>query len=206
MLQHHGLNQKNINIDSFNIILIFDYVKFSIINIIKRVNMGQYSDNINQGRKRSTVQTSITLPSDIMEKIDILATSLPNKNISKTITFILEKFFDNEDFFSMCLKLTANEMLVPITLYKKIENISEIGFRGQVERGDIRIVNIGITDYVLIDEDSYKNCYLGIAVLKEQQSETTEQLLKLANRVGLIEQSLAPTTLRRGKKTSNNKE
>jgi hypothetical protein len=135
-------------------------------------------------KTREFQQRSITIPTDIDEKLDILlsTTSSPN-NKSALISRILKDFFEKDEFMKTSLNFDSDTMLVPLQLYKEVEGISQVAVNSRLEKGKIRIEKIGGTDFVIVDKDDIKNIYLQCAQLQLLLKEYGIQLVRIRERL-----------------------
>lgn len=129
-------------------------------------------------------QRSITIPTDIDVKLDILlsTTSSPN-NKSALISRILKDFFEKDEYMKTSLNFDSDTMLVPLQLYKEVEGISQVAVNSRLEKGKIRIEKIGGTDFVIVDKDDIKNIYLQCAQLQKSLKEYGMQLIRVQEKV-----------------------
>lgn len=127
----------------------------------------------NKENKKNSKQLSITLPPDIYKKLEILMSSTPIPTTSGLIGKILMDFFNNSDYIKNTMELDSDSMLIPVNLYREVEGISPIGLQGRVDKGLIKIVKIGLADYVVEDKKSIKNIYLRLATINKQLKEAT---------------------------------
>lgn len=130
-------------------------------------------------KKRSTKQTSITIPVETFEKLEILKNATPSGNISSLITMIIEDFFSEAEYDKNILALGNNAMLIPVDLYREVEEISTIGFSGRVDKGTVKVVSIGANKFVAVKEDSIKNLYARVAQLNKQYKDSISCALEL---------------------------
>lgn len=142
--------------------------------------------------KRSKDNISISLPKEIIEKLDIISNASPTGSGGKsgTIAFILKDFFDNDKYIKDALEIDANAMLVPVRLYQEIEEISPVGFKGQLKKNKIKTINLPNGEFVVIEGNSYKNLYSKFAALtilvknaNVNSLEVYDRLIELENKI-----------------------
>lgn len=143
-------------------------------------------------KKTDYVQRSITIPKDIDKKLDYLlsATSAPS-NKSALISKILKFFFDNEEYMKKTIYFDSDIMLVPLQLYKDVENISQIAVDSRLKKGEIKIEKIGSNDFVVVDKNSIKNIYLQNAQLQNTVKEFGLTIIHFKNLLEEIQKEVA---------------
>lgn len=135
-------------------------------------------------KEKEFQQRSITIPTEIDQKLDILlsTTSSPN-NKSALISRILKDFFEKDEFMKTSLNFDSNAMLVPLQLYKEVEGISQVAVNSRLEKGKIKIEKIGVNDFVVVDKDDIKNIYLQCAQLQQLLKEYGMQLIRMKQQI-----------------------
>lgn len=135
-------------------------------------------------KEKEFQQRSITIPTEIDQKLDILlsTTSSPN-NKSALISRILKDFFEKDEFMKTSLNFDSNAMLVPLQLYKEVEGISQVAVNSRLEKGKIKIEKIGVNDFVVVDKDDIKNIYLQCAQLQQLLKDYGIQLIRIKERL-----------------------
>ena len=135
---------------------------------------------------KTTKQLSITVPKEIYNKLDILNAGFSNGNISGMISKILADFFNDESQVKQSIGLNETSMLVPIDIYKKTEEIGHVGFNARIDRGDIKIVEIGMVKYVALDEHNVKHIYSKLNYLDEKLKQVILSNLRLEESIKLL--------------------
>ncbi len=141
-------------------------------------------------KTRSTTQTSITIPNELFRKLKVLASGSPNPNMSAIITKIVEDFFDNDASINGFLNIDKDDMLIPCSVYKEVEQISTVGFNSRIERKELEIVTIGVIDYVRIQEHSMKNTYLRVAELDRRFKEMVANNLSMQEQLNELSKGI----------------
>ncbi|AXH16405.1 hypothetical protein CP985_03410 [Malaciobacter mytili LMG 24559] len=140
-------------------------------------------------------QTSITIPKDIYNNLEtLLNSSTTYKNLSPLIARILKDFFDNANYLKEFLQLDENTMLISSKIYREIENISPVGLNSRVQKKQVKLKKIGNIDYVIIDEDNFKNVYLKVAVLIKNVKEMGLGMIEMNNRIHELENTVSELT------------
>ena len=118
---------------------------------------------------------SITLPMDLIEKLSIFVSSNKGFNVSKTIRLILEDFFESGEYSEKFKDINRDDMLVPVDTYAEIMGLGKVALQTRATKGQIKIVTIYDTDYIVADKDDVINVFAQFKLLKER----VEKLEKL---------------------------
>lgn len=140
--------------------------------------------------RKNAKQLSITIPPEIYKKLEILEKSTPISTTSGLIGKILTDFFDNSEYVKNTLQIDSDAMLIPVNLYREVEGISPIGLAGRIEKGLVKMIRIGLADYVVEDKKSIKNIYLRLSVLIKQTKENGLIQLETYNKIVEVEKEL----------------
>jgi len=123
----------------------------------------------------NTKALSITLPVDLIEKLSIFVSSNKGFNVSKTIRLILEDFFESGEYSEKFKDINKNDMLVPVDTYAEIMGLGKVALQTRATKGQIKIVTIYDTDYIVAGENDVLNVFAQFKLLRERV-ETLEKV------------------------------
>lgn len=116
----------------------------------------------------NTKALSITLPVDLIEKLSIFVSSNKGFNVSKTIRLILEDFFESGEYSEKFKNINKDDMLVPIDTYAGIMGLGKVALQTRATKGQIKIVTIYDTDYIVADNNDVLNVFAQFKLLRER--------------------------------------
>lgn len=116
----------------------------------------------------NTKALSITLPVDLIEKLSIFISSNKGFNVSKTIRLILEDFFESGEYSEKFKDINRNDMLVPVDTYAGIMGLGKVALQTRATKGQIKIVTIYDTDYIVADKNDVLNVFAQFKLLRER--------------------------------------
>jgi len=116
----------------------------------------------------NTKALSITLPVDLIEKLSIFISSNKGFNVSKTIRLILEDFFESGEYSEKFKDINRDDMLVPVDTYAGIMGLGKVALQTRATKGQIKIVTIYDTDYIVADKNDVLNVFAQFKLLRER--------------------------------------
>jgi len=116
----------------------------------------------------NTRALSITLPIDLIEKLSIFVSSNKGFNTSKTIRLILEDFFESGKYGEKFKDINKNDMLVPVETYAEVMGLGKVALQTRASKGQIKVVSIYDTDYIVADKDDVLNVFAQFKLLRER--------------------------------------
>jgi len=139
-----------------------------------------------------TRNLSISLPTELADKLNIFVSSERGLNISKTIRFVLEDFFANNGGKDLFPKLENNDFLVPVELYSEILGIGKAAVQTRAIKGQLEIVTLYDSDFIKAKKDDVINIFAQVLDLKKRVDDITETLLHMQEnkRVAKLEKEL----------------
>lgn len=151
------------------------------------------NENLQKISKKSKENISISLPKDILAKLEIISNGSPTGSGGKsgTIAFILKDFFDNDKYIKDALEIDSNAMLVPVRLYQEVEEISTIGFKGQLKKNKIKTISLPNGEFVVIEGNSYKNLYHKFATLTNIVTNSNINSLEMCDKILELEDKIS---------------
>ena len=126
-----------------------------------------------------TRSLSISLPTELVDKLNIFVSSEKGLNISKTIRYILEDFFSNNGQKELFPKLENDDFLVPVELYSEILGIGKAAVQSRAIKGKLEIVSLYDMDFIRATKDDIINIYAQTLDLKKRVNYITEALLHM---------------------------
>ena len=117
---------------------------------------------------QTTRGLSITLPVDIIDKLNLYVSSKKGINVSKTIRLLLSKFFDEKGLMDLAPELENDSFLIPVELYSDMLGIGKNAIQSRARKGLIEIVRVYDSDYIQARKDDILNVSAQIVDLKKQ--------------------------------------
>jgi len=123
-----------------------------------------------------TKNISISLPAHLIHKINQMELSGQGVNMSKTIRFILEDYFEASENGKVFQSLQKDHILVPVDLYAELKSIGKVTIKSRALKGELELVSLYGNEYVQLSKDDPLNIYAQTQTCRDEVSAMQKQV------------------------------